>query len=511
MNLQIRSKRFRFFSILLIFVMACMCGPTALLGSKTPPPMAPIPATEIAQPGELILPDVPATVEAAIPPVISLGDVGQSDVPWLIISTTDGLFAANMDGTDPILLVEKSYYEIDLVRAISSTAHKIAVQTSGQDFYHGLALQIISLPDGKVEKTISLTINETEPGTDASPGDSILEAMRAISEQSSFSWSPDGTQLAFTAALDKPDADVYVYDLNAAEVTRVSEDDGQDFNPTWSPDGKSILFFEADSFGTGAGHAMKGIWLAEADGSRANLLRESTAGGEQLLGWRDNDTAVMTSWNAMNGTDQLRLFNIRTQKQTVLENSSVSGAAVATGIGEDAGSIIYSNDAGLYLLTPRATQPKKISSEKVSSYGYSSSIQWQEDGRIFIVHFEDGNLSTFMADGSQRQDAPYNLSSGSLDVSSFGLIWGWSDIGGEREGVSISYGGVNSTTIYNGPVTTPIWNIDNDLLFIVGEELYKATFNRGYTDSAPVSSIDGNVLDAAWMGFSEALDNKYGP
>ena len=32
-----------------------------------------------------------------------------------------------------------------------------------------------------------------------------------------------------------------------------------------------------------------------------------------------------------------------------------------------------------------------------------------------------------------------------------------------------------------------------------------------YSDAAPVGSLTGNVIDTAWMGFSEALDNKYGP
>ncbi len=511
MEHNIHPKRLILFIALALIILACMCGPGSLLATQTPLPAAPQEPTESPAPTEFIPTDTPVVEEVVTPTVESEVISLQPDVPWLIISTTDGLWGVNMDGTNPVLLVQKPYSDIDLHRAISSPAHKIAVLTSGQDYYHDLALQVISLPDGKVSKLIQLTTKDTEPGTDASPGDPSLEAMRAIADQPSYAWSPDGKKLAFTAALDKPEADIYVYDLESQNIQKVSQDDGQDFSPSWSPDGKSILYFEAESFGTGAGYIMKGFWLAAADGSGSRLLETLKSSGEQILGWRDTETAVLTSWDAMNGTNQLRLYNIHTDKQTILNKGPISGAAIATGIGDDAGAILFSADTGLYLLPAGKTQSQKLTGEKVSSYGYPTAIRWQEEGRIFIVHFDEGKLSTFMADGSQQQDAPFNPSLGTLDVSSFGLIWGWTNKGGETEGAWISGPGLTTNEILNGPASNPNWNIDNDLLFFVGQDLYKATFDSFYTDPAPVASLTGDVLDAVWMGFSEALDIKYGP
>jgi hypothetical protein len=207
----------------------------------------------------------------------------------------------------------------------------------------------------------------------------------------------------------------------------------------------------------------------------------------------------------------LRLFNIRTQKQTVLVKGAVVGAAVATGIEADSGAVMYTSEDGLYVLPPAATTPQKLSAEKVSSYGYPAAIRWQADGRIFIVHSEGGVISTFMADGSQRTDPPFKTSGGTLEVSSFGLIWGWTNKGGENEGAWISGPGMTDSQVLSGPASNPNWNIDNDLLFFVGQDLYRTTFNSNYSDSAKVSSLTGNVIDTAWMGFSEALDIKYGP
>ena len=417
-----------------------------------------------------------------------------------------------MDGTNLVPLVQKSYMEIDLQRAISSPAHKIAVLASGEDYYHNLTLQVISLPDMKAINRIDLTTRETEPGVDSSPGDSSLEAMRAIAEQQSYAWSPDGTEAGIHRSAGQTRSGYLRLRPGQLKIfKRFLNDDGQDFSPSWSPDGKSILYFEAESFGTGAGLAMKGIWAAAADGSGSKLLETSDSGGAQIHGWRDDETAVLTGWDAMNGTNKLRLFNIRTKKQTTLNQGPVSGVAVATGTNNDSNSILFSGDDGLFVLPPGTNQPQKLTSEKAVSYGYPIAIRWQEEGQIFIVHFDGGNLSTFLPDGSQRQDAPFNPSTGTLNVSSFGLIWGWTDKGSENEGAWISGPGLTSTQILNGPAIHPIWNIDNDLLFFVGQDLYRATFNSFYTDPAPIASLTGDVLDTAWVGFFEALDLKYGP
>src|SRR5437763_3847276 len=62
-----------------------------------------------------------------------------------------------------------------------------------------------------------------------------------------FSWSPDGTHIAFSAQRD-PDlisigtADRYVGNLNDKEVSKIVGTPGPDRNPRWSPDGKKIAF-----------------------------------------------------------------------------------------------------------------------------------------------------------------------------------------------------------------------------------------------------------------------------
>ena len=66
----------------------------------------------------------------------------------------------------------------------------------------------------------------------------------------SFSWSPDGKQLAFSATIN-PDlinggtSDIYLVNLADNSIKKLVAQPGPDNNPQWSPDGKQIVFSSA--------------------------------------------------------------------------------------------------------------------------------------------------------------------------------------------------------------------------------------------------------------------------
>ncbi|MFH0989262.1 MAG: BamA/TamA family outer membrane protein [bacterium] len=64
------------------------------------------------------------------------------------------------------------------------------------------------------------------------------------------SWSPDGTQLAFSAVEKAGNSDLYIFQFNDRSLKRLTNDLYEDRDPAWSPDGRSIAFSsDRSSFG----------------------------------------------------------------------------------------------------------------------------------------------------------------------------------------------------------------------------------------------------------------------
>jgi dipeptidyl aminopeptidase/acylaminoacyl peptidase len=104
-----------------------------------------------------------------------------------------------------------------------------------------------------------------------------------------FSWSPDGTRIAFSAQKD-PDlissetADLYVVTVSGGVVNKIVSTPGPDTNPKWSPDGKKI------AFETAAGskyYYYKNVKIAvvPADGGTPQILTDTFDEDPGLIGW----------------------------------------------------------------------------------------------------------------------------------------------------------------------------------------------------------------------------------
>ncbi len=420
--------------------------------------------------------------------------------PWLLIKTSVGLWVTNEDGSGLTLLTQGDNWDSNLEAAVQPSGDQVVVLTSSDDGYprlseHHLALNLLSLPDGSLRKITDLTSPQTEPGPSYILGDPAWEAVRAIMEQDTYAWSPDGTRLAFIGIMDGPSADVYLFDTTTDQITRVSHDGAQNFSPSWSPDGNTLFYFGADTFGTGAGANMSGAWAASGDGTNVTYLYWPNSAGEILLGWRDNETVVLESVTMQLGENHLRLYNLRTREEIVLVDETVNCAAVATEASFAPGTVMYCGQDGLFLLPSGESQTQKISGDAVRS------LQWIPQGSMFQAVFQNGITAVYEADGSNRQDAPIDEPSG---VAMYGAIYAWTTRDNNKKGIWISGPGLEPSHAFNGPAAYPVWDNENNLLFFSwlqgGElDLYRATFDYWYSDSTIVAALAGDVKGAIWV------------
>ena len=108
----------------------------------------------------------------------------------------------------------------------------------------------------------------------------------------SFSWSPDGSTIAFSATLN-PDlvqgttGDIYLLKLSDDSVKKIVDQPGPDTNPRFSPDGKQIVFSsvmgEKLYFASNARLAIVGV-----DGGTPKSITDSFDEMPGLLEWNNN-------------------------------------------------------------------------------------------------------------------------------------------------------------------------------------------------------------------------------
>lgn len=104
-----------------------------------------------------------------------------------------------------------------------------------------------------------------------------------------FSWSPDGTRIAFSAQKD-PDlissvsADLYVVTVSDGVVKKIVGTPGPDTNPKWSPDGKQIAF-ETVAGSKYFFYTNVKLAVVAAEGGTPQILTDAFDEDPGLIGW----------------------------------------------------------------------------------------------------------------------------------------------------------------------------------------------------------------------------------
>ena len=446
--------------------------------SKTPSQSSKPAALKTRQPS--------VTKTIASPSAPSISDNGlNSQAPWLIIASENSLWAANPDGSGLQKIVENRL-ATKLGAAIQPGGSRVAVITSDSDQIHNMALSLVTLPAGNVEKITDLTSSQTEKSADANPGEPEFEAISAVN-QADMAWSPDGKKLAFIGLMDGPSADLYLYDTTSKKISRVTKDSSQNYQPIWSPDGKNIIVFGVESFGTGGGLTMAGVWLVKGDGSNVKPLYDpKNSSGEIIIGWRGNTTAILTSWGMDCGEYQLRLFDISNAQTTIIQKDCTKAAASPTG------TILYGDGKALYLLSSGGAEGKK---EIRVAEGETNFIRWDTASSIFIAGLSGGKLITFDTQGKNQQETPED---NALNAAARNGVWAWTSYNEPYPGVIISGPGMETGQIFTKNADVPIFDANKNLLFFADKHLYRSTPPL-YEFAIPLGAIS-DVQEVIWLG-----------
>jgi dipeptidyl aminopeptidase/acylaminoacyl peptidase len=132
----------------------------------------------------------------------------------------------------------------------------------------------------------TLDIPTSETGAISEPMRLTKGAAFSVGE---FTWSPDGTRIAFSAQRD-PDlissetADIYVVTVNDDKVKKIVDTPGPDRNPQWSPDGKQIAY-ETSAASKYFFYTNVKIAVVGADGGTPRVLTNAFDEDPGLIAW----------------------------------------------------------------------------------------------------------------------------------------------------------------------------------------------------------------------------------
>ena len=105
----------------------------------------------------------------------------------------------------------------------------------------------------------------------------------------SFSWSPDGSRIAFSATIN-PDliqsatSDVYVLNLADDSIRKIVSQPGSDNGPRWSPDGKQIVF--ASAMGRLPSYLNTRLAIVPAEGGQPRSITDNFDENAGLMDWK---------------------------------------------------------------------------------------------------------------------------------------------------------------------------------------------------------------------------------
>jgi len=501
------------FILIAMLVLLGACGgdaPTEVPPTDPPPTLPPaeptsevtLPDLEESQPtATLELPDLPSE-PAESAPEISVPDTPlSSSGPWLVIVAGDGIWAANQDGSGMTHLLNTPLDDWFYSGAAVSADGGLVAFLNGSDRYSDLSLTIFSIPERRVLRTIPLTTEETEPAGGAGLTDAV-EAVRAISDFGSFAFSPDSSMLGFMGVIEGDSSDLYVYDIAEDTITRITDGPSQGFHVYWSPDSEYIFHFGAETFGTGAGYLMDGAWAARADeGGVLSVYDPPEQGAEEFVGWLDDDTVIVNSWNPRCGSNNLRSVNIQDGDTQVLWADAFNDIffdartgllAIASGIeGADCNP---QERMGVYFVPLNGSQPRQILEGRtryILQDELDSNIVAIDENDVPILILPDGRVVPLNA-------PPQNFGyvRPSISPNSQWIAWpsdqGW--IGRQEATGSYTLESVLSERCWNA-----FWSRDSNTVFFITSQGLSIAYAPDFVSLQIMANASLNNASVFWM------------
>ena len=203
------------------------------------------------------------------------------------------------------------------------------------------------------------------------------------------SWSPDGTRIAFVSERDGND-EIYLMNADGTNQKRLTNNAAYDSDPTWSPDGTKIAFMSERVYACA-------IYSMNADGTNQTQLTNSGS-CDNDPDWSPDGTKIAFVSQRVGGY-QIYTMNADGTNQTNRSNNATEDMDPSWSPDSAKIAFVRLSDDEIYTMNADGTNQTRIT--------YSSAdagrLEWSPDGtKIAFGSYDDYQIWSMNADGTNR-------------------------------------------------------------------------------------------------------------
>ena len=298
--------------------------------------------------------------------------------PYLLFGGREGIWLSNPDGRCIKQVFEGRFFN-NLRTAVAPDGSRMALVTQSETGYD---LNLITLPDGQQKQIIQLLEGFGDELDD--PKSTIEEVLTRYNNTTWLPWS--GDKLAFVGAINSTSTNIFVYDIHTRQVDQLTEDPLQTIHPTWSPDGRFILYYGVSWVGPFEGaiaeyDRMNGAWAIDLDNERVVPLPKPEVIRPDFVGWQDGthyfscDGNILSSVDLLTGsqTEIIQCCCYDQISQSPIDSSLLLNYSLDC-------SFLY--EEGIFLLSAGAKTPQKIFDTP------AWELEWLPESNFFFAYPE---------------------------------------------------------------------------------------------------------------------------
>lgn len=212
------------------------------------------------------------------------------------------------------------------------------------------------------------------------------------------SWSPDGKQVIFTSRANG-NPDIYVINADGSGLNRLTDNPGLDGAPQWSPDGKKIAFISDRERRTD-------VYVMNSDGSNIINISQTETAATQPVWSPDGSTLAYLHSNSPKSKNIMLAAADGSKRWRLTDNAKSNDFDVAWS--PDGSKIAYAAERNrpinLYVIDVDGKNDVKLT----NTQWIDASPAWSPDGKkiAFFSNRDDGTrhqLYIIDADGSNEQ------------------------------------------------------------------------------------------------------------